>query len=82
MQAIFDNPVLLGVLILIIIVIFGANKLPRAAQSLGRSMKIFKAEINEGKDDSAKKTPDAIEADTQSRPSYQVSQDDKRPEAQ
>lgn len=42
---IFDNPVHLLILLLVVIVIFGANKLPGAARSLGRSMRIFKSEV-------------------------------------
>lgn len=45
MGRIFDNPVHLLILLLVIVVIFGANKLPGAARSLGRSMRIFKSEV-------------------------------------
>ncbi len=41
----------LVILILIIVVIFGWKKLPDAARSLGRSMRIFKAEVEEMKHD-------------------------------
>lgn len=51
MRNFFDNPVLLLVLVLLIVVIFGAKRLPDAARSLGRSMRIFKAEVKEMKDD-------------------------------
>ena len=46
-----DNPLLLILLVLIIVLVFGANKLPGAARSLGRSMRIFKAEMRDMKDD-------------------------------
>ena len=50
-----DNPFLLLILVLLIVVIFGAKRLPDAARSLGRSMRIFKSEVKEmktdGKDD-------------------------------
>jgi len=46
-----DQPLLLLVLVLLIVVIFGAKRLPDAARSLGRSMRIFKAEVKEMKDD-------------------------------
>jgi sec-independent protein translocase protein TatA len=46
-----DNPLLLIILVLIIVLIFGANRLPGAARSLGRSMRIFKSEVKELKDD-------------------------------
>jgi sec-independent protein translocase protein TatA len=42
-----------AVLAIVMIVLFGAKKLPHAARSLGKSMRIFKAELgelhNEGK---------------------------------
>ena len=47
----FDNPVLLIVLVVIVVLVFGANKLPGAARSLGRSMRIFKSEVKQMKDD-------------------------------
>lgn len=47
----FDNPLLLIVLVLIVVLVFGANKLPGAARSLGRSMRIFKSEVKQMKDD-------------------------------
>lgn len=47
----FDNPVLLIALVVIIVLVFGANKLPGAARSLGRSMRIFKSEVKQMKDD-------------------------------
>ncbi|WP_312719479.1 Sec-independent protein translocase subunit TatA [Mobilicoccus sp.] len=38
------------IIILVIVVLFGWKKLPDAARSLGRSMRIFKAEVEEMKD--------------------------------
>lgn len=51
MRNLFDNPLLLIVLLLLIVVVFGAKRLPEAARSVGRSMRIFKAEVKEMKDD-------------------------------
>ena len=51
MRNLFDNPLLLIVLLLLIVVVFGAKRLPEAARSVGRSMRIFKAEVREMKDD-------------------------------
>ena len=53
MRNIFDNPLLLIVLLLIIVLVFGAKRLPDAARSVGRSMRIFKSEVKEMKDDDA-----------------------------
>lgn len=65
---IFENPVLLLVLALIIIVLFGASRLPGVAKSIGQSLKIFKDEVGPGKDGEANKSsddpaPKALEGD-------------------
>lgn len=40
------------IIAVIVVLLFGANKLPDAARSLGRSMRIFKSEVKElNKDD-------------------------------
>ena len=45
------------ILLAVVVILFGAKKLPDAARSLGKSMRIFKSEIremqNEGKTDQA-----------------------------
>lgn len=41
------------VLLVVILLLFGAPKLPGLAKSLGQSMKIFKREMESGRDDSA-----------------------------
>jgi sec-independent protein translocase protein TatA len=46
-----DNPVLLIILILLIVMLFGAKRLPDAARSVGRSMRIFKSEVKEMRTD-------------------------------
>lgn len=38
------SPWQLAILVLVLVLLFGAKKLPDAARSIGRSMKIFKAE--------------------------------------
>jgi sec-independent protein translocase protein TatA len=50
MKALFDSPAAI-VLLLIVIVLFGARRLPDAARSVGKSIKIFKNEMDEGKSD-------------------------------
>ncbi|MDN5617772.1 Sec-independent protein translocase subunit TatA [Rothia sp. HC945] len=47
----FDHPVYLLILLVIILLLFGAPKLPGMARSLGQSMKIFKSEVKDMKDD-------------------------------
>ncbi|MCI4010550.1 Sec-independent protein translocase subunit TatA [Brevibacterium sp. ZH18] len=41
----------IAIVILIIVIIFGAPKLPQLARSLGQSMKIFKSEIKDLRDE-------------------------------
>ncbi|OFR68402.1 Sec-independent protein translocase subunit TatA [Corynebacterium sp. HMSC078H07] len=40
-----------AIIILIVVLLFGAKKLPELARSLGRSMRIFKSEVKEMKDE-------------------------------
>jgi sec-independent protein translocase protein TatA len=53
----------LVVLALVIVALFGYKRLPDAARSLGRSMRIFKSEIDEMKTDEPAK-PSAASSDT------------------
>ena len=45
------RPVEIIVIALVILVLFGAKRMPDAARSLGRSMRIFKSEVKEMRDD-------------------------------
>ncbi len=38
-------------LLIVVVVLFGAKRLPDSARSLGRSMRIFKSELKEMKND-------------------------------
>jgi sec-independent protein translocase protein TatA len=52
------------VLVLIILLLFGAKRLPDVARGLGRSLRIFKAETKDlqaGDGDAAADTPGAVE---------------------
>jgi sec-independent protein translocase protein TatA len=42
----FDSPWKFLIVAVVLIVLFGSKKLPDAARSLGRSMRILKAEVN------------------------------------
>jgi len=39
------------ILLIVVIVLFGAKRLPDSARSLGRSMRIFKSEMKDMKED-------------------------------
>jgi sec-independent protein translocase protein TatA len=47
------------IVIAVFVLLFGAKKLPDAARSLGKSMRIFKSEIKEMQSDSKPETPPA-----------------------
>ena len=51
------------VLVVVIGILFGSKKLPDAARGLGRSMRIFKSEVDEMKKE-GKSTPSAASSDT------------------
>jgi sec-independent protein translocase protein TatA len=51
MGDLFDSPWKIAIIALLIIVLFGAKKLPGAAKSLGQSMRILKAEVTKMHDD-------------------------------
>lgn len=48
---VFRNPAVIIVLILLIVLLFGSRRLPELARSVGQSLKIFKKEVKELKDD-------------------------------
>lgn len=47
----FDNPMVLLILLLVIVVLFGAPRLPGMARSLGQSLRIFRSEVHQLKQD-------------------------------
>ena len=49
------EPTHILLVLVVIILLFGAKRLPDSARSLGKSLKIFKSEMNDMKDD---KKPD------------------------
>ena len=51
------------IVLVLIILLFGAPKLPALAKSLGQSLKIFKSEVRPGSDES--KIVDSDESDQQ-----------------
>lgn len=50
------------VLLIVIILLFGANRLPDLAKSLGQSLKIFKSEVKDLSSDDKPSTPPAAPA--------------------
>ncbi|MEX3609950.1 Sec-independent protein translocase subunit TatA [Rothia sp. LK2588] len=66
MGRLFDNPVMLIVLLIIILLLFGAPKLPGMARSLGQSMRIFKSEVDGMKEDNKRKNAENLNAHSSS----------------
>ena len=52
------------ILVVVVVLVFGWKRLPDAARSLGRSMRIFKAEVGEMKNDAKPHQPSAAASDT------------------
>lgn len=57
-MAYFKEPSHIILLLLAVLILFGAKRLPDSARSLGRSMRIFKSEMKEMKDDGKSKAED------------------------
>jgi sec-independent protein translocase protein TatA len=53
----FDSPWKILIVAVVIIVLFGSRKLPDAARSLGRSMRILKSEVQGMHDDAPNAAP-------------------------
>ncbi|GAB3590930.1 Sec-independent protein translocase subunit TatA [Angustibacter peucedani] len=51
MRNLFEHPLFIVILLVLVAVLFGGKRLPEAARGLGRSMRIFKSEIKQMQDD-------------------------------
>jgi sec-independent protein translocase protein TatA len=61
----FDSPWKILIVAIVIIVLFGSAKLPAAARSLGRSMRILKSEVASMHDDEDEATSPPVAAPAQ-----------------
>jgi sec-independent protein translocase protein TatA len=59
MGDLFDSPWKILIIVLLIVVLFGAKRLPGAAKSLGQSMRILKSEVSKMHDDDDESAPSA-----------------------
>lgn len=50
----FKSPWAIVVVVLVVVLLFGANKLPGLARNMGKSMRIFKSEVEEMRGDEKK----------------------------
>lgn len=65
------SPWHLAILLAVLILMFGAKKLPDAARGLGRSLKILKAEtkgLREDEEDTTSRSSDTVNQDTRQLP--------------
>ncbi|WP_326546388.1 Sec-independent protein translocase subunit TatA [Mycolicibacterium sp. ND9-15] len=60
------------IIIAVFVLLFGAKKLPDAARSLGKSMRIFKSEIKEMQADSTSETPAAEDVRREAPPATPI----------
>jgi TatA/E family protein of Tat protein translocase len=58
----FDSPLKVLIIAVVIIVLFGSRKLPDAARSLGKSMRILKTEVQGLHDDDTAATTTTVQA--------------------
>jgi sec-independent protein translocase protein TatA len=56
MGRLFDNPATIIILIIVVLLLFGAPKLPGLARSVGQSLRIFKSEVKQMKDEDSTAT--------------------------
>ena len=65
----FDSPWKILIVAVVLIVLFGSKKLPDAARSLGKSMRILKTEVHDLREDDAEPKPaQAITAQQPAQP--------------
>ncbi|WP_308608209.1 Sec-independent protein translocase subunit TatA [uncultured Corynebacterium sp.] len=62
------------IILVVLVLLFGAKKLPDAARSLGRSMRIFKSEVKEMRNDDEQQEQAAIQQAPQAQPQQQYQQ--------
>ncbi|APT84748.1 Sec-independent protein translocase subunit TatA [Corynebacterium aquilae] len=74
------GPTELIIIAVVVIILFGSRRLPDAARSLGRSMRIFKSEVKEmSKDDEALPAPAQQQIQPQPIQPQQVAQPVQQP---
>jgi sec-independent protein translocase protein TatA len=69
------GPMQILIIVLIILLLFGATKLPNLARSMGRSMRIFKSEVREMKNDDKPQIDEASDASEADRIANDFSDD-------
>jgi sec-independent protein translocase protein TatA len=68
----FDSPLKVLIIAVVVLVLFGSRKMPDAARSLGRSMRILKSEVSKIHDDDEQPEPATQQAQALTAPTQQA----------
>lgn len=71
-MSILRHPATIVVLILLVVLLFGSNRLPDLARSVGQSLKIFKSEVKDLREDDSKPAETVKPADDADKPTPQA----------
>ena len=55
------------IILVLVMIIFGAGKLPQVGGALGKGLRNFKDGVKDGKDEKSEKEPDKIDEDDQAK---------------
>ncbi|PRZ16177.1 Sec-independent protein translocase subunit TatA [Nesterenkonia sandarakina] len=69
----------IAIIALLIILLFGAPKLPKLAKSLGQSMRIFRSEVRTMSEESKRNSSDPDSPDVSAEPSEDPRRDERAP---
>jgi sec-independent protein translocase protein TatA len=78
---IFDHPAQLLIIVGLLVLLFGAKRLPDAARGIGKSLRIFKSEVQEMQKDDEKGGADATRRSDSATPLEGRVVDETRPQA-
>ncbi|MFD1211531.1 Sec-independent protein translocase subunit TatA [Arthrobacter sp. GCM10027362] len=81
MGRLFDSPWAIIILIIVALLLFGAPKLPGLARSVGQSLRIFKSEVKQMKDEDAARAADEPVEGRVMNPPRNVRKEDQAPNA-
>ena len=71
-MGLFDNPWHILIVLLVLVLLFGSAKLPKAAKSMGEAMRIFKKEAQKLGDDDPHQSAQAEVTPQQAAPPQQI----------
>ena len=72
-MGLFDSPWHILIVLLVLVLLFGSAKLPKAAKSMGEAMRIFKKEAQKLHDDDPQQAAQAEVTTQQAAPAPQIS---------